>query len=58
MAQRALSPSDFGLHNALRGQDGQLRFVDFEYFGWDDPVKLVSDSGDPSGSDLAEASAN
>ncbi len=58
MAQRALSPSDFGLHNALRGQDGQLRFVDFEYFGWDDPVKLVSDSAIHPGSDLAEASAN
>ena len=42
--QRALSPSDFGLHNAMRGEDGRLRFIDFEYFGWDDPVKLVSDT--------------
>lgn len=41
--QRTLSPSDFGFHNALRGRDGQVVFLDFEYFGWDDPAKLVSD---------------
>ena len=40
---RTLSPSDFGFHNALRRPDGQLVFLDFEYFGWDDPVKLVAD---------------
>jgi hypothetical protein len=40
---RTLSPSDFGFHNALRQPDGTLVFIDFEYFGWDDPVKLVSD---------------
>ena len=40
---RCLSPSDFGFHNAVRRPDGTLTFVDFEYFGWDDPVKLVSD---------------
>ena len=57
-AHRALSPSDFGLHNALRGDDGRLRFIDFEYFGWDDPVKLVSDTAIHPGSDLPEASAN
>jgi hypothetical protein len=39
----SLSPSDFGLHNALRRPDGSLVFLDFEYFGWDDPVKLVTD---------------
>lgn len=38
-----LSPSDFGLHNALRQTDGDLMFLDFEYFGWDDPVKAVAD---------------
>ena len=37
------SPSDFGSHNALRDGAGQVAFIDFEYFGWDDPVKLVSD---------------
>jgi hypothetical protein len=41
--QCTLSPSDFGFHNALRRSDGDLAFVDFEYFGWDDPAKLVSD---------------
>jgi hypothetical protein len=40
---RSLSPSDFGFHNALLQGDGRLVFLDFEYFGWDDPVKLASD---------------
>ena len=40
---RTLNPSDFGFHNALRTPDGNIMFLDFEYFGWDDPVKLVSD---------------
>jgi hypothetical protein len=40
---RTLSPSDFGFHNALRTADGRLTIVDFEYFGWDDPAKMVSD---------------
>ncbi|MDE2330580.1 MAG: hypothetical protein KGK16_07360 [Bradyrhizobium sp.] len=41
--KRCLSPSDFGFHNALACPDGRLVFLDFEYFGWDDPVKLTSD---------------
>jgi hypothetical protein len=41
--RRALSPSDFGFHNAIRRPDGALAFVDFEYFGWDDPAKTVVD---------------
>lgn len=41
-AARTLSPSDFGVHNAVRSAHG-LAFIDFEYFGWDDPVKLVAD---------------
>jgi hypothetical protein len=40
---RTLSPSDLGFHNALRGPDGRLTFLDFEYFGWDDPAKTLSD---------------
>jgi len=41
-ALRTLSPSDFGFHNALlRGE--RIVFFDFEYFGWDDPVKTVAD---------------
>lgn len=43
LADRSLSPSDFGFHNAIRGAGGRLTFVDFEYFGWDDPAKLVAD---------------
>lgn len=42
-SQQILSPSDFGFHNALRRPDGELTFIDFEYFGWDDPVKLLAD---------------
>lgn len=38
-----LSPSDFGFHNAWKLPDGELRFLDFEYAGWDDPAKLVCD---------------
>ena len=38
-----LSPSDFGLHNAIATPQGDLVFFDFEYFGWDDPVKLTAD---------------
>lgn len=37
------SPSDFGSHNAIKDSSGKTVFIDFEYFGWDDPVKLVSD---------------
>jgi hypothetical protein len=41
--ERTLSPSDFGLHNAIRTPEGTLVFLDFEYFGWDDPAKTISD---------------
>lgn len=40
---QTLSPADFGFHNTLRQEDGSLVFLDFEYFGWDDPVKLSSE---------------
>jgi hypothetical protein len=40
--KQLLSPSDFGFHNAFQTEDG-LKFFDFEYFGWDDPVKLTCD---------------
>jgi hypothetical protein len=40
---RTLSPSDFGFHNALRQRDGRIIFLDFEYFGWDDPAKMIAD---------------
>jgi aminoglycoside phosphotransferase len=38
-----LSPSDFGFHNSILDNNNILKFIDFEYFGFDDPVKLVSD---------------
>ena len=40
---RILSPSDFGMHNALLKKDNTLSFIDFEYAGWDDPAKTVCD---------------
>ena len=43
MSRRTLSPSDFGFHNALRQPGGGIIFLDFEYFGWDDPAKMISD---------------
>lgn len=43
LKERGLSPSDFGFHNALRQFDGSLRFLDFEYAGWDDPAKTIID---------------
>lgn len=39
---QTLSPSDFGLHNAIISEK-KIFFIDFEYFGWDDPVKLTCD---------------
>ncbi|MEW5772158.1 MAG: hypothetical protein AB1916_01420 [Thermodesulfobacteriota bacterium] len=53
---RTLSPSDFGLHNALRVPGG-LVFVDFEFFGWDDPAKLAADVLLHPGMDLDRDSA-
>jgi len=38
-----LSPVDFGVHNILFKKDGSLCFIDFEYFGRDDPVRAVAD---------------
>ncbi len=38
-----VSPSDFGFHNALVDEDGNVSFLDFEYAGRDDPAKLLCD---------------
>ena len=43
LKERTLSPSDFGFHNALQREDGEIYFLDLEYFGWDDPAKTISD---------------
>jgi thiamine kinase-like enzyme len=40
---KILSPSDFGFHNVLLTTDNKLKFIDFEYAGWDDPAKLIGD---------------
>ena len=37
------SPSDFGLHNCLKTQDGKLMFYDFEHAGRCSLIKLVAD---------------
>jgi hypothetical protein len=42
-AERCLSPSDFGFHNALDDSSGRITFLDFEYAGRDDPAKLICD---------------
>ncbi|MFC1559502.1 hypothetical protein ACFL4F_00175 [Candidatus Margulisiibacteriota bacterium] len=41
--ERTLSQSDVGFHNIIKSQKGELFFIDFEYYGWDDPAKLISD---------------
>lgn len=41
-ARRTLSASDFGWHNMLATSRGAV-FLDFEYFGWDDPAKMACD---------------
>lgn len=53
--RRTLSPCDFGFHNALRTRAGTMVFLDFEYFGWDDPVKMVADFLWHPGMTLTEA---
>mgnify|MGYP000179696014 CR=1 FL=1 len=41
---QTLSVVDFGFHNAMKKNNGETIFIDFEYFGLDDPVKLISDT--------------
>ncbi|VAX14601.1 hypothetical protein MNBD_GAMMA24-951 [hydrothermal vent metagenome] len=41
--RQTLTPSDMGVHNMLEDCDGNIFFIDFEYFGFDDPVKTTSD---------------
>ena len=40
--RRTLIASDMGAHNALRARDGTLLLLDFEYFGWDDPLTSIA----------------
>ena len=39
---RWISPSDFGFHNSIRTLHG-VKFIDFEFSGWDDPLKTAAD---------------
>ncbi|MBU1908877.1 MAG: hypothetical protein KJ726_02390, partial [Verrucomicrobia bacterium] len=39
--QQTLNPADHGFHNTLREANGRLRFLDFEYAGWDDPAQMI-----------------
>jgi hypothetical protein len=41
-SDRCISPSDFGFHNAIRTSD-KVKFIDFEFAGWDDPAKACVD---------------
>lgn len=40
---RCISPSDFGFHNAILTGSDKVVFIDFEFAGWDDPAKAISD---------------
>lgn len=42
-SEKCVSPSDFGFHNALECSNGKVKFIDFEYAGWDDPAKMICD---------------
>jgi len=42
LAERCISPSDFGFHNAIMTPNG-IKFIDFEFAGWDDPAKTSLD---------------
>jgi len=42
-SEQTLSASDFGFHNVIRSENNRLFFFDFEYYGWDDPAKMVAD---------------
>lgn len=39
---KILSQSDIGFHNIIKNRNG-VHFIDFEYSGWDNPMKLLSD---------------
>jgi hypothetical protein len=42
VSDKWISPGDFGFHNAVCISN-QIKFIDFEFAGWDDPVKTVLD---------------
>lgn len=40
--EQVLTPADYGFHNILKDKDN-LRVIDFEYFGRDDPARQIMD---------------
>lgn len=56
--KQSLIPADFGFHNAIKTVSGGVYFIDFEYFGWDDPVRLTADFLLHPGMVLSEESKN
>ena len=40
-SRHTLSSTDFSFHNAIRYKQ-TIYFIDFEYYGWDDPAKVVA----------------
>ena len=56
--KQTLSPSDFGFHNSILRSNGSLCFLDIEYFGWDEPVKLMADFIWHPAMDLSEKHKN
>jgi hypothetical protein len=40
--QQIIHPADFGFHNSIKSNT-KIYFIDFEYLGFDDPVKLICD---------------
>ncbi|MDC0442677.1 hypothetical protein OAM47_00790 [Gammaproteobacteria bacterium] len=44
ISHMTFSVVDFGLNNYILDKDNLLNFIDFEFSGMDDPVKLVSDT--------------
>ena len=54
LSQQCLSPSDFGFHNVIQKGEGSFIFLDFEYAGWDDSVKMVCDFCCHPGSNIPE----
>lgn len=41
--EQRLSPVDCGPHNMLFKDNGDIVFLDFEFFGWDDPMREIAD---------------
>lgn len=43
ISHKRLSPVDFGPHNIIFKDSGELVFIDFEHFGWDDPLRIIAE---------------